>query len=63
MPVNLAGRDLAARDQPLQYPVEAVFGRAARATRRTDHRLAADFGKQHQIAGIDRHAEMDDPPP
>ena len=48
--------------EPHQHPIEAVFLRRARATRRSDHGLAAHGADQHQVAGIDRHAEVLDPP-
>ncbi len=44
--------------KPHQHPVEAVFLRAARAAGRADHRLPTQAADQHQVAGIDRHAEM-----
>ena len=44
--------------EPLQDPIEAVFARAAGAARRPEHRPAARRCHQHEIAGIDRHAEM-----
>ena len=45
-------------EQPHQDPVEAVFLRRTRAARRADDRCALRLADQHQVAGIDRHAEM-----
>ena len=58
MPVMSSRDDRQAGEQPHQHPVEAVFLRRARAAGRAEHRLAARLADQHQIAGIDRHAEM-----
>ena len=55
---DVLARHRQAGEQPHQHPVEAVFLRRARAARRAEHRLAAQPADQHQIAGIDRHAEM-----
>ena len=55
---DVLARHRQAREQPHQDPVEAVFLRRARAAGRAEHRLAARLPDQHQIAGIDRHAEM-----
>ena len=46
--------------QALQHPVEAVELGRARAPRQSDDRLAGDLAQQDQVAGIDRHAELQD---
>ena len=48
------------RHQALQHPVEAVELGRARAARQADDRLAGDLTQQDQVAGIDRHAELQD---
>ncbi len=55
---DVLARHRQAREQPHQDPVEAVFLRRARAARRAEDRLALYVPDQHQVAGIDRHAEM-----
>ncbi len=59
MPMMSCARHRQAGKQARQHPVETVFLRRARAARRAEHRAVpmAD-ADQHQIAGIDRHAEM-----
>jgi hypothetical protein len=49
--------------QPLQHPVKPVFARAAGTARRADHGAhRQQRADQQQVARIDRHAEMLDPP-
>ncbi len=60
MPVMVAAVDRQSGQQAHQNPVEAVFLRRTRAARRANHRHGADMPDQHEIAGIDRHAEMID---
>ena len=57
-PGNVLARHRQPGEKPHQHPVETVFLRAPRAARRTDHRSAGGGADHHQIAGIDRHAEM-----
>ena len=47
-------------EQPRQHPVDAVQLRAARAPRQHQRRPCPDAAEADQVAGIDRHAEMQD---
>ena len=55
---DVLARHRKAGEQPHQNPVEAVFLGRARAAGRAEDGLPARLPDQHQIAGIDRHAEM-----
>ena len=49
-------------DEPAQHPIQAIdFGRAG-AARQPQDGAVAEAAQQQQIAGVDRHAEMDDLP-
>src|ERR1700727_584733 len=52
-----------AGQQALKPPVDAFLFRARGRARRPDDRDTLAFGKQQQIAGIDRHAEPFDASP
>ncbi len=49
-----------ASQNAIEYPVEAVFTRAAGAAGRSDHGHRADAAEYDEIAGINRHADMID---
>ena len=57
---DLGAADRQAGGQALQHHVEAVVLGRLGAARQAQHRLAVELGGQQQVAGIDRHAEMDD---
>ena len=57
---DLGAADRQAGGQALQHHVEAVVLGRLGAARQAQHRLAVELGRQQQVAGIDRHAEMDD---
>ena len=53
-------RDMKPGHDALKHPVEAVHLGRARAGRNADRRYTVEPAQHEQIAGIDRHAEMDD---
>ena len=57
-PGNVLARHRQPGEEPHQHPVETVFLGASRAARRAEHRAAVGGADHHQVAGIDRHAEM-----
>ena len=57
---EVVGGDVEAGKQPTEHPVEAVLLWAPRAARRADDSVAGEAAEDEEIAGIDRHAEMDD---
>ena len=50
-------------DKPLEHPVETMKTRRPRRSRDSQHPHIAEPRKQHQVAGIDRQAEMVDRTP
>ena len=52
--------DRKARKKTHQHPVKTVLFGTSCAARRTHNRNVTRLANQHQIAGIDRHAEMFD---
>ena len=64
-PADTHAGDIRARDrqsgkQTHQDPVKTIFLRAARAAGSAEHRLTTRLADQHQVARIDRHAEVFD---